>query len=140
MGAPGPWRSSCPLLTCYKVIVAGFSSLAVSCSALFYDSVSPYGAVDAFKVVDLAVLCEQYLDGCEVDVGVVMSEGVEVHRQRPGTGAILQRDVGRVPITALGRGPVDDVYLCRKNNHRYRFLFPELLSTLRDDRPPSRES
>ena len=31
--------------------------------------------VDAGSVVDLTVLLEQYLDGCEVDIDVVMSEG-----------------------------------------------------------------
>ena len=97
--------SAAELLTGYKGLVAVLSSLAVSFDALFYDSVSPYVAVDAFKVVDLAVLCEQYLDGCEVDVGVVMSEGMwrctdndpalePYFNETLGGGAVVAAEVG----------------------------------------------
>jgi len=64
------------MVACYKEIVAELSTLVVTSGALIKgDPTSPSGSVDASKVVDLTVLCEQYLDGCEVDVDVVMSEG-----------------------------------------------------------------
>jgi len=63
------------LLNCYREIISELSSLVVCSGALIKGNGSAAGAVDASKVVDLTVLCEQYLDGCEVDVDVVMSEG-----------------------------------------------------------------
>uniref|UniRef100_A0A7S1R9F4 ATP-grasp domain-containing protein n=1 Tax=Alexandrium catenella TaxID=2925 RepID=A0A7S1R9F4_ALECA len=64
------------LLSCYKEIVEELSTLVITSGALIKgDASSPSSMVDASKVIDLTVLCEQYLDGCEVDCDVVMSEG-----------------------------------------------------------------
>uniref|UniRef100_A0A7S1LDA9 ATP-grasp domain-containing protein n=1 Tax=Alexandrium catenella TaxID=2925 RepID=A0A7S1LDA9_ALECA len=62
------------LRDCYREVVAELSSLVVSSGALVKADPSGVG-VEAAKVVDLTVLLEQYLDGCEVDVDIVMSEG-----------------------------------------------------------------
>lgn len=62
------------LRSCYNEVVADLKSLVVSSGALV--KADPNGAgVDASSVVDLTVLLEQYLDGSEVDVDIVMSEG-----------------------------------------------------------------
>merc|ERR1719230_2447173 len=50
------------------------SSLVVSSGALIKADGSGNG-VTASNIVDLTLLLEQYLDGSEVDVDVVMSEG-----------------------------------------------------------------
>jgi carnosine synthase len=50
------------------------SSLVVSSGALIKGDDKSAG-VDANKVIDLTLLFEQYLDGVEVDVDVVMSDG-----------------------------------------------------------------
>lgn len=60
--------------TCYKEIVHELSTLVVSSGALIQGPADGSG-VKAEKSVDLTVLMEQFLDGCEVDVDVVMSEG-----------------------------------------------------------------
>jgi len=62
------------LTSCYREVVAELSSLVVSSGALVKAGTNP-GGVDASKVVDLTVLLEQFLDGSEVDVDIVMSEG-----------------------------------------------------------------
>lgn len=62
------------LFACYREVAAELGTLIVSCGALVKASAAD-GGVDASKVVDLTVLLEQYLDGVEVDVDVVMSEG-----------------------------------------------------------------
>merc|ERR1719346_310120 len=62
------------LQACYREVVAELNSLVVSSGALVKND--PNGAgVNAASVVDLTVLLEQYLDGSEVDVDIVMSEG-----------------------------------------------------------------
>lgn len=67
-------ESANQLQACYEEVVAELSSLVVSSGALIKGGSN--GGVDASKTgVDLTVLLEQYLDGAEVDVDVVMSEG-----------------------------------------------------------------
>jgi carnosine synthase len=58
----------------YDEVVCELSSLVVSCGALIKGD-SNSGGVDANNIIDLSILMEQYLDGCEVDIDVVMSEG-----------------------------------------------------------------
>jgi carnosine synthase len=62
------------LATCYEEVVRELSSLVVSSGALVKREAGVVG-VDASNVVDLTVLLEQYLDGVEVDVDIVLSEG-----------------------------------------------------------------
>lgn len=62
------------LRRCYQEVVTELGSLVVSSGALIKGDKSSTG-VDANNVVDLTLLLEQYLDGCEVDVDIVMSEG-----------------------------------------------------------------
>lgn len=59
---------------CYKEIVDELSSLVVVSGALVQDTGDNRG-IKADQNVDLTVLMEQFLDGPEVDVDVVMSEG-----------------------------------------------------------------
>jgi len=58
----------------YKEIVDELSTLVVSSGALIKGDANS-GGVNAQNMIDLSVLMEQYLDGCEVDVDVVMSGG-----------------------------------------------------------------
>mmetsp|Transcript_42101 Transcript_42101/g.100626 ORF Transcript_42101/g.100626 Transcript_42101/m.100626 type:complete len:607 (+) Transcript_42101:87-1907(+) len=62
------------LHACYREVVSELKSLVVSSGALVKADPSGQG-VNASSVVDLTVLLEQYLDGQEVDVDIVMSEG-----------------------------------------------------------------
>jgi len=62
------------LQACYREVQAELGSLVVSSGALVKPDASGAG-VSAASVVDLTVLLEQYLDGSEVDVDIVMSEG-----------------------------------------------------------------
>jgi len=59
---------------CYKEVVTELSSLVISSGALVKGSAGGSG-VNASNVADLTVLLEQYLDGSEVDIDVVMSDG-----------------------------------------------------------------
>lgn len=59
---------------CYKEIVDELSTLVVSSGALIQGPADGSG-FKANESVDLTVLMEQFLDGPEVDVDVVMSEG-----------------------------------------------------------------
>lgn len=58
----------------YNEVVQELSTLVVSSGALIKGTADSAG-VDAANLVDLTVLMEQYLDGCEVDVDVIMSQG-----------------------------------------------------------------
>lgn len=60
---------------CYKEIVDELSTLIVSSGALVQGSPENKGQNAKQSGVDLTVLMEQFLDGPEVDVDVVMSEG-----------------------------------------------------------------
>eukprot|EP00928_Gymnodinium_smaydae_P011752 TRINITY_DN14306_c1_g1_i2.p1 TRINITY_DN14306_c1_g1~~TRINITY_DN14306_c1_g1_i2.p1 ORF type:complete len:608 (+),score=93.10 TRINITY_DN14306_c1_g1_i2:64-1887(+) len=60
-------------LSCYHKVVSELRSLVVSSGALQLDDGT--GGIDAMKVVDLSVLLEQYLDGKEVDIDIVFSDG-----------------------------------------------------------------
>jgi len=62
------------LLAVYREVVEELSTLVVVSGALVKDANDGKG-VQADSVVDMTVLCEQYLDGAEVDVDVVMSDG-----------------------------------------------------------------
>lgn len=62
------------LRQCYKEVSEELGSLVISSGALIKGDGSSKN-VDADKVIDLTLLLEQYLDGCEVDVDVVMSDG-----------------------------------------------------------------
>jgi len=62
------------LAATYKEIVDELSTLVVSSGALVKADPAG-GGVDASNVIDLSVLMEQYLDGPEVDVDVIMSGG-----------------------------------------------------------------
>jgi carnosine synthase len=68
-------ESSRQLADCYAEVVAELSSLVVSSGALIKGDGKNSNGVDAKNMVDLTVLLEQYLDGCEVDIDVVMSDG-----------------------------------------------------------------
>lgn len=59
----------------YFEIINELKTLIVSSGALVKGDPNGQIGVDASKVIDLSVLMEQYLDGCEVDVDVVMSGG-----------------------------------------------------------------
>jgi carnosine synthase len=59
----------------FEDVVAELSSLVVSCGALIQGDGSGSNGVDASNVIDLTLILEQYLDGCEVDIDVVMSDG-----------------------------------------------------------------
>jgi len=61
------------MTACYREVVAELSSLVVSSGALVKRQDNT--GVDAGSVVDLTILLEQYLDGVEVDVDIVMSDG-----------------------------------------------------------------
>jgi len=61
------------LESCYREVAAELSSLVVSSGALVKKNGN--NGVNASSVVDLTLLLEQYLDGSEVDVDVVMSDG-----------------------------------------------------------------
>jgi carnosine synthase len=63
------------LRQCYNEVISELSSLVVSSGALIKKDENSTGGVDASNIIDLALLLEQYLDGPEVDVDVVMSEG-----------------------------------------------------------------
>lgn len=62
------------LVGCYREVVAELSSLVVVSGALAQSDGSNAG-VQAKQVVDLTLLLEQYLDGDEVDIDIVVSEG-----------------------------------------------------------------
>jgi carnosine synthase len=62
------------LTAVYREVVAELSTLVVVSGALVKNASDGKG-VQADTVVDMTVLCEQYLDGAEVDVDVVMSDG-----------------------------------------------------------------
>jgi len=67
-------ESQADLEACYREVVADLSSLVVASGALAKNDGSGVG-VNASTVVDLTILLEQYLDGKEVDVDIVMSGG-----------------------------------------------------------------
>lgn len=58
----------------YKEVNAELSSLVVSSGALIQGDGKANG-VNADNLIDTTLILEQYLDGCEVDVDVVMSDG-----------------------------------------------------------------
>lgn len=60
--------------TCYGEIVAEMKTLVV-CSGALVKNDGNKDALQAEGMVDLTVLMEQYLDGSEVDVDIVMSDG-----------------------------------------------------------------
>jgi len=62
------------ILRCYREVTAELGSLVVASGALVKNDGSGTG-VAAGNVVDMTVLLEQYLDGPEVDIDVVVSEG-----------------------------------------------------------------
>lgn len=59
----------------YGEVVTELSSLVVTSGALVQSDGSQNQGLSAGDMVDLTVLLEQFLDGSEVDVDVVMSEG-----------------------------------------------------------------
>jgi carnosine synthase len=61
------------LAGCYREVTAELRSLVVVSGALAQKDGS--GGVDASEVIDMSVLLEQYLDGEEVDIDMVVSEG-----------------------------------------------------------------
>jgi len=66
--------NSSELASSYEELVAELGGLVVSSGALIKGTNSDPG-VEAKKVVDLTLLLEQYLDGDEVDIDIVMSDG-----------------------------------------------------------------
>merc|ERR1712070_1047253 len=65
------------LKRCYTSVVQELSSLVISSGALIKCDGELSGVQDpSSSGVDLTVLLEQYLDGCEVDVDIVFSDGV----------------------------------------------------------------
>jgi carnosine synthase len=82
--------SQAELLQCYREVVTELSSLVVSSGALIKRDPNDAAGVDACSAVDLTVLMEQYLDGCEVDVDVVMSNGEYVYAAVADNGPTLE--------------------------------------------------
>jgi len=78
------------LQRCYTEVVAELSSLVISSGALIKADPSSNTGVSATGSVDLTVLLEQYLDGCEVDVDVIMSEGEWVYAAVQDNGPTLE--------------------------------------------------
>lgn len=62
------------MLACYREVVSELNSLVVVSGALVQNDGSGKG-VAANKIVNTTVLMEQYLDGQEVDIDVVISDG-----------------------------------------------------------------
>jgi len=62
------------LQACYNEVVSDLAQLVVASGALVKSDGSGTG-VQASRVLDMSVLLEQYLDGKEVDVDIVMSDG-----------------------------------------------------------------
>jgi biotin carboxylase len=77
------------LLSCYEEIVAELSTLVVTSGALVKGDANNVGA-DAGSLVDLTILMEQYLDGPEVDVDVVMSGGQWVYAAVADNGPTME--------------------------------------------------
>mmetsp|Transcript_17927 Transcript_17927/g.56852 ORF Transcript_17927/g.56852 Transcript_17927/m.56852 type:complete len:593 (-) Transcript_17927:15-1793(-) len=67
-------QAEAELLACYREVITELRSLVVVSGALAQGNGSGQG-IAAEKVVDLTVLLEQYLDGNEVDVDIVVSGG-----------------------------------------------------------------
>lgn len=64
------------LVATYNEIISELSTLVVTSGALVKsDPKSNNSGVDASNIIDLSIIMEQYLDGGEVDVDVVMSRG-----------------------------------------------------------------
>lgn len=66
--------SQAEMMKCYTEVVNELKNLVVVSGALQQASANG-GGVRADQVVNIAVLMEQYLDGKEVDIDVVMSDG-----------------------------------------------------------------
>jgi len=62
------------MMACYKEVVAELQGLVVVSGALVQDTGTGQG-VAANKVMSIGILMEQYLDGQEVDIDIVMSGG-----------------------------------------------------------------
>eukprot|EP00929_Paragymnodinium_shiwhaense_P049441 TRINITY_DN2493_c0_g1_i12.p1 TRINITY_DN2493_c0_g1~~TRINITY_DN2493_c0_g1_i12.p1 ORF type:complete len:619 (+),score=169.47 TRINITY_DN2493_c0_g1_i12:80-1936(+) len=73
----------------YKEIVAEMSSLVIVSGALVQNDGTGKGNV-AQGAIDLTLLLEQYLDGPEVDVDIVMSEGEWVYAGVSDNGPTLE--------------------------------------------------
>jgi len=78
------------LQRCYNEVVTELSSLVICSGALIKADPSSNLGVSATGSVDLTLLLEQYLDGCEVDVDVVMSEGKWVYAAVSDNGPTLE--------------------------------------------------
>jgi len=63
------------LQVCFREVTEELSSLVVSSGALIQGDPNSNTGVDASNIIDLTLLLEQYLDGVETDIDVVMSEG-----------------------------------------------------------------
>lgn len=81
--------NSTELRQCYSEIVQELKTLVVSSGALVKGDGSG-GGVDASNKTDLTVLMEQYLDGPEVDVDVIMSDGEWVYAAVADNGPTLE--------------------------------------------------
>lgn len=82
--------NSAEMEKCYKEIVDELSTLVVSSGALVQGSPDNAGLNAQESGVDLTVLMEQFLDGPEVDVDVVMSEGEYVYACVADNGPTLE--------------------------------------------------
>merc|ERR1719446_37224 len=82
-------ESADQLRCCYKEVNAELGSLVVSSGALIKGDGSDNN-VNADNVIDLTLILEQYLDGPEVDVDVVMSEGEWVYAGVSDNGPTLE--------------------------------------------------
>mmetsp|Transcript_51644 Transcript_51644/g.109731 ORF Transcript_51644/g.109731 Transcript_51644/m.109731 type:complete len:631 (+) Transcript_51644:91-1983(+) len=67
-------ESAADIKEAYQEIIDELKTLVVTSGALVKGDPKTQG-VDASNIIDLSVLCEQYLDGGEVDVDVVFSQG-----------------------------------------------------------------
>jgi carnosine synthase len=78
------------LQKCYSEVVEELSTLVISSGALIKGDPSSTSGVTAANSVDLTLLLEQYLDGTEVDVDVVMSNGEWVYAAVSDNGPTLE--------------------------------------------------
>lgn len=103
------------LLGTYKEIVAELSSLVVSSGALVKADPDSMTGVDAASTgVDLTVLMEQYLDGPEVDVDVIMSEGDWRYAAVADNGPTLEPYFNETWAVCPSLLPKDQQYPLRK--------------------------
>jgi len=103
------------LLSTYQEIVAELRTLVVSSGALVKgDPNATMVGVEAENIIDLTVLMEQYLDGPEVDVDVIMSEGEWRYAAVADNGPTLEPYFNETWAVCPSLLPKDTQYELRK--------------------------